>query len=180
MWVRTQGGSASPERNDFSEHRGAVSVPNETFPRRVQHVGPAPKVMPCLINTHHPHTEFGGELDRLLHRRISDGRSKLTIGVPDSAGGEMRRNLFHRGPWDTPTHTRPELVIQMQRLDGVVRPDPMLRRFPAEPPHCGNFFRVLSSVAEGRSDEVVMGSLRNDKNGSMHALPHLDGMAAPI
>jgi hypothetical protein len=50
--------------------------------------------MPGLVDAHHADAELAGEPEAELHRRISQGRTELAVGIPNAGGGESDSGMW--------------------------------------------------------------------------------------
>jgi hypothetical protein len=64
-----------------------------------------------------------GEFNGGIHRAIRGGLPQFLVGIPDFCCGETRRFLFDLRTRHAALRSRAEEMIEVQRLDRVVRAD---------------------------------------------------------
>ncbi len=120
--------------------------------------------MKRIIHRHHAGAIFVGELHAAFHRRERGGLAKFAIGIPAFDGFELGWNFFDICARFAPAGLGTEKLIEVQRLDGIVR-------FNAVPG--GEFGKTctgigllggVTALAIRRSDKIVVKLNGHDVN----------------
>ena len=168
MWIRAHRRRLAAKRHNFRRGRRAVRVGEITPERGVHDVAAAPEIMRRVVHAHHAHAEFVGELHAGVHRLVGDGVAELVVAVPDFGGGKARRQLLDLRAGRPAADLAAEQFVEVQRLDGVVCADAVIRGASAKP-RAGSGFRGVVTAFEIRlRDERVVFFLGNDVVGFGH------------
>ncbi len=162
MRVRPQRGKFAAERNDFGQSRRAAGVGDVSLLRRVYHVAAAPQVMKSVVHANDANAEFIGELHAGLHRVIGDGLAEFFLRIPDAGSLEPDRNLANLRAGHAAAGAAAVQMIEVQRLDAVMRADTVRGRRGAETRRVGRFIRGVTAMPIGLLDQRIVDRLRNN------------------
>jgi hypothetical protein len=156
--VGPEGGKFPAERHDLGERGGAIRVGDVAFFRGFHHVTATPEIVERVVDGDGADAVLVGQLHGGVHRAISSGLAEFFVGVPDFRGGELGRTLFDFRAGDAALRAGAEEVIEVKRLDAVVRANAVAGRLGAETRALGGFIREETAMLIGRGDEgVVLG-----------------------
>ena len=88
--------------------------------------------------------------------------AELAVRVPDLGGGEARRFFLDLRAGLAAAGTGAEEMVEVERLDRVVRANAVARRFGAETRSFGCFVSQITAMTVRSFDECVVLGLRND------------------
>src|SRR2546428_12375588 len=92
---------------------------------------------------------FIGEFHAGVHRAVCDGLTELLVCVPDACGLEPAWPFFDLRARHAAAYLAAEQLIEMQRLDSVVRADAVFGCGGAKPCSVGGFVRRVATMPVG-------------------------------
>ncbi len=153
MRVRAHRRRLAAERHDFRRGRRAVRVGEVALERSVHDIAAAPEIMRGVVHAHHAHAEFVGELHAGVHRLVGDGLAEFVVAVPNFSGGKARRQPLDLRAGRPAADLAAEQFVEVQRLDGVVRADAVIRGAGAEPRAGGSLGGIVTTLEIRPRDE---------------------------
>ena len=153
MRVRAHRRRLAAERHDFGRGGSAIRVGEVALERGVHDVAAAPEIMRGVVHADHAHAEFVGELHAGVHRLVGDGLAELVVAVPDFGGGKARRQLLDLRAGRPAADLAAEQFVEVQRLDGVVRADAVIRGAGAKPRAGGGLGGIVTALEIRLGDE---------------------------
>ena len=117
------------ERDDFGERGGAIRISDITALGGFHHIAAAPEVVEGVVDRDRAHAVLVGELDAAVDGVDGDGLTELLMRVPDFGGCEARSLLGDGGVGRAARDlgAGAEEFVEVQRLQGVVRADAVVR-----------------------------------------------------
>ena len=168
--VGAEGRVLALEGDDFRERGGAIRISDITALGGFHHIATAPEVVEGVIDRDRAHTVLVGELDAAVDGVDGDGLAELLVGVPDFGGFEARGLLRDGGVGRAARDlgAGAEEFVEVQRLEGVVRADAVVRGHAG---HLGGLSRLLGAEATldvGGGDERLVGGAGDDVKDFAH------------
>ena len=121
-----------------------------------------------VVHAHHAHTIFVGELHAGVHGLVRDRLAELVVSVPDFGSGEARGQLLDLRTGLPAADLAPKDFVEMQRLDGIVRADSVIRRARTKPRTGRGLVGVVTALEVRLRHQRVVLFLRNNVVGFGH------------
>src|ERR1035441_8048518 len=112
--------------------------------------------MKSVVDADDADAEFIGEFHAGLHRAIGDGLTELLLRIPDTGGFKLGRNLANLRAGYTATNGAAKQMIEVQRLDAVVRADTVRGRRGAEARRVRRFICGIPAMAIRLLDQRIV------------------------
>ena len=158
------------EGDDFRERGGAVRVGDVTALGGFHHVAAAPEVVEGVVDGDRAHAVLVGELDAAFDGVDGDGLAKFLVGVPDfgrlEARGLLRDSRVGRAARDLGAGTKQ--FVEVQRLEGVVGADAVVRGHAGHLGGLGRLLRAEAALDVGGGDERLVGGAGDDVKNFAH------------
>ena len=168
MRVGSEGGGFAPERNDLGQGGSAIGVGIIALGGGFHDVASAPQVVEGVVD----HDGSGSVLVGHLHARIDgvegNGLSDLEVGVPVLAGVEPGFLDLDPGARFASADRRAEEFVEVESLEGIVRPHPVAGGESGEFGYCGGFLGVETAVGEDGLDQLVVKGFGYDEKAVFH------------
>ena len=156
------------EGYDLGGGRGTIGVSNVALERSVDHVASTPEIMRGVVHAHHTNAVLVGQLHAAFHRAIGHRLAELVVSVPRLGGGETRRKFFDLRAGSPTPDLAPEQIVEMKRLQCIMRADAVARGAVAEPRRIARLVRGIPARQIGPRDQVVMLFRRNNEPSLGH------------
>jgi hypothetical protein len=127
--------------------------------------------MKSVVHADDADAEFIGQFHAGLHRTIGDGLAELLLRIPDTGGFELRRNLANLRAGHAAANGAAKQMIEVQRLDAVVRANPVRGCRGTKSRRIGCFIRGIAALAIGLLDQRIVNRLRNNVISFAHVFP---------
>src|SRR5262245_1105035 len=133
------------EGNDFGERRRAAGVGDVTLVRGVDDISAAPEVVKRVVDGNRTDAELVGELHGGFHRFEGDRLAELFVRIPALNGFVLAGEFLDRCTGDTTPGFGPEQLVEMERLQRVMRLDSVSRGKFTESRRCFAFRFVVAA-----------------------------------
>ena len=126
--------------------------------------------MEGVVDGDRAHAVLVGELDAALDGVDGDGLAELLVGVPDFRGLEARGLLGDGGVGRAARDlgAGAEEFVEVQRLEGVVRADAVVRGHAGHLGGLGRFLGAEAALDVGGGDERLVGGAGDDVKDFAH------------
>jgi hypothetical protein len=141
---------------DLGESRGTVCVGDVPFFRRIHDIAAAPQIVESIVDADLANSMFVGEVHATLHGVEGYRLAELFLRIPYLGGIEETRLQLDLGSGNAAAGTTTKQVVEMQRLDRVVRPNAMRRGHLAKTRRSRSFIGREAAIAVSGIDERVV------------------------
>ena len=168
MRIRAEHRELAAKRHNFAKRRGAVRVGDVALLRRIHDVTAAPEVVEGVIDADLADAVFVRHLHAALHGAKGHALAELQFAVPGFARGKGLLDHLDLCAGLAAAGGTAEQMVQVQRLDGVVRADAVSRGHLAKPCTVSGLRLRIAAMLVGGADECVVGFSGDDVVGGWH------------
>src|SRR5690625_2532223 len=124
--------------------------------------------MKRIIDSNLTDSELIRQFDTAIHRPVSDRLSKFFVRIPDFGSCKTARQFSNLGTRNTTFGTASEKIIEIKRLDRIVRLDSVTRSLCAKTGAFCSLVSRITSMAVSGLHQLVMILFGNDKKLILH------------
>ena len=164
--VGAEGGKFAAEGHHFRQRGGAVGVGEIAALSGGHDVAAAPQIVEGIVHGNLRNAELVGQFDGALDRPIGHRLAEFFVSIPAFRGGEAAGQHGDLRGGDAAADARPEQVVEVQRLEGVVGADAVAGRFGGELGAFGRFRGGEAAGLIGPAHKQVVGGAGDDEEGA--------------